>query len=253
MYIGGWLQVGGAGLILFTVFLHWIGIEDGLQVFIVLAGLAGLGYWFSAATGIGFLVSGPRDNRALGYSIATAAVAGVHLMFLIVICTSKEFGPFGRPPVTSPSADVYWDGFLTQIRALPGLLFWEIGLGDYVRGIARGSLLPIFANIVEVARLVLLFLALRAIMLCTRDSAGAKLCFQSMIGTAIAAGGLLAVAILFGLFMLAVRPDNFTGKSESVSAVWHLYYLVLYLVVAAIAVVSTLVIRSVKGRLDYRR
>src|SRR5262245_55861766 len=75
MYIGGWLQVGGAGLILFTIFLHWIGIEDGLQVFIVLGGLAGLGYWFSAATGIGFLVSGPRDNRALGFSIATAAVA----------------------------------------------------------------------------------------------------------------------------------------------------------------------------------
>jgi hypothetical protein len=36
-------------------------------------------------------------------------------------------------------------------------------------------------------------------------------------------------------------------------AVLHLFFLVLYLVFAGLAVGSTLVIKSVKGRLDYRR
>jgi len=252
-FIGGWLQVGAAGLMVFAIFLHWVGVREGLGVFLILSGLLGIGYWLTSATGLGFLISGPRDRGALGLSIATAAVGGLHLILLIVIATSRDAGTFGSPPNPSRSADVSWDAFVTQIRALPCLLFAEIGWGDVQRNIARGSLLPIFANLIEIGRMCLLFLTLRAIMQCARDSDGAKLSMQATVGYAIGAGSLVVVGLLFGLLMLAVRPSNPTDGPETLMAVLHLFFLVLYLVFAGLAVGSTLVIKSVKGRLDYRR
>ena len=253
MFIGGWLQVGAAALMVFTVFLHWVGVREGLQVFLVLAGLLGVGYWLASATGLGFLISGPRDRGALGFSIATAAVGGLHLILLIVIATGRDAGQFGSPGVQTRGSEVAWDAFVTQIRALPVLLFAEIGFGDIARNVARGSLVPIFANLFEIGRMVLLFLTLRAIMQCARDSDGAKLSMQAMVGYAIGAGSLIIVGVLFGLLFLAVRPTNPTDGPETVSAVIHLFFLVIYLVFAGLAVGATLVIKSVKGRIDYRR
>jgi|GEM_PF-5292320 len=250
--IGGWLHVAALALMAFVVFLDWIGVREGLQLFVVMAGLLAMGNWLTSATGLGFLVSGPRDRGALGFSTATAAVAGAHILLLIVIGTSREFGPFGRPIFPQP-AEVYWDAFVSQIRAIPALLFVEIGVGDFYRGVARGSLLPVLANLLEVGRLVLFFLMCRAVMFCARDSVGAKLSMQAMVGSAIVSGALLFVGMLFGLLFLAVRPSNPTAGTESASAVFHLFFLVLYLVLAGVAVGSTLIIRSVKGRIDYRR
>src|SRR5262245_5341223 len=94
-FISGWLQVAAFGLMFFVVFLHWCGIVEGLRIFGVLAGLLGLGYWLTSGTGIGFLISGPRKRNALGLAIATAAVAGFHLMLIIVVATSRSSGGFG--------------------------------------------------------------------------------------------------------------------------------------------------------------
>jgi hypothetical protein len=250
--IGGWLHVAALALMAFVVFLDWIGVREGLQLFVVMAGLLAMGNWLTSATGLGFLISGPRDRGALGFSIATAAVAGVHILMLIVIATARDIGPFGRPMFAQP-AEVYWDAFVSQLRAIPALLFVEIGVGDFYRGIARGSALPVFTNLIEIGRLVLFFLMCRAVMLCARDSVGAKLSMQAMVGSAIVSGALLFVGMLFGLLFLAVRPSNPTAGTESASAVFHLFFLVLYLVLAGVAVGSTLIIRSVKGRIDYRR
>jgi|RhiMethySRZTD1v2_1073278.scaffolds.fasta_scaffold58323_2 hypothetical protein len=250
--IGGWLHVAAMALMAFVVFLDWVGVREGLQLFVVMAGLLAMGNWLTSATGLGFMISGPRDRGALGFSIATAAVAGVHILMLIVIATARDIGPFGRPMFAQP-AEVYWDAFVTQLRAIPVLIFVEIGVGDFYRGIARGSALPVFTNLVEAARLVLFFLMCRAIMLCARDSTGARLSMQAMVGSAIVSGALLFVGMLFGLLFLAVRPSNPTAGTESASAVFHLFFLVLYLVLAGVAVGSTLIIRSVKGRIDYRR
>lgn len=251
-FIGGWLQVGAFGLVAFIVFLHWCGVLEGLRIFGVLAGLLGLGYWLTAGTGIGFLVSGPRKRGALGLSIATAAVAGLHLMLIIVIATNRTWGGFGN--VTGDrTAEVHWQAFVTQLQALPTLLFALIGVGDFVRGVADNSLLPIVTNLAEVARLILFLMTLRAVMLCLRDHRNASLCMKAMIGFAIGAGGLLVLGILFGLLLLAVRPERVNRDAfESISAVWHLFFLVMYLVLAGLAVGINLIVRSVKGRLDYR-
>jgi hypothetical protein len=252
-FIAGWLQVGALGLMAFVVFLDWVGVQEGLRIFVVVAGLLGLGYWLTSATGLGFLVSGPRERGALGLSIATAATAALHLMLIIVIATSRSFGTFGAPTGTR-AGEVHWHAFITQLGALPILLFVEIGLGDWVRRVAEGSLVPVIANLAEIARMVLLFLSLRAIMLCARDPKGANLCMKSMIGYAIAAGGLIVVAMAFGLLLLGIRPaPGARGAMETVSTVFHLFFLVLYLVLAGLGVGATLVIKSVKGRIDYRR
>jgi hypothetical protein len=252
LIIGGWLQVGGLGLLVFTWFLDWIGVQEGLRVFLVIAGLLGLGHWLTSAVGLGFLVSGPRPRGALGLSIATAAVGGLHLMLLIVVATSRHFGGFGSA-THGYAADVHWDAFVTQARAIPILLFWELGAGDIYRGVAQGSLFPVLTNLLEVARWVLLLLALRAIMLCARDAKGTRLGMQATVGYGIGAGALLLLGVLFGLLLLAARPTQpGPGAAESASAVRHLFFLVLYLVLAGLAVGTTLVIRAMKNRIDYR-
>lgn len=252
LMIGGWLQVGALGVLVFTWFLDWIGVQEGLRVFLVVAGLLGVGHWLTSAVGLGFLVSGPRARGALGLSIATAAVGGLHLMLLIVVATSRHFGGFGSA-THGYAADVHWDSFVTQARAIPVLLFWELGAGDIYRGVAQGSLLPVLTNLLEVARWVLLLLALRAIMLGARDAKGTKLGMQATTGYGIGAGALILLGVLFGLLLLATRPTQpGPGAAESASAVRHLFFLVLYLVLAGLGVGTTLVIRAIKNRIDYR-
>jgi hypothetical protein len=252
-FIGGWLLVAALALLAFVWFLDWVGVNEGLRIFLVLAGLLGLGHWLTSATGLGFLVSGPRDRGALGLSIATAAVAGLHILLLIVIATSRNFGGFGTL-TPGRAADVHWDAFVTQARALPVLLFGEIGIGDLWRDVSSGSLVPVLANLAEVARMIMYLLTLRAVMRCARDSRGASIAMRTMIGYAIGAGALILVGVLFGLLMLAVRPSG-RGPSdrESLSAVIHLFFLIMYLALAGLAVGTTLITRVVKGKIDYRR
>lgn len=251
-FIAGWLQVGAFGLVAFIIFLDWCGIREGLRIFSVIAGLLGLGYWLTSATGFGFLVSGPRTRGALGLSIATAACAGLHLMLIIVIATSRAHGGFGNP-MGDRTAEVHWDSFVTQIRALPVLLFFEIGVGDFYRYVSEGSLLPVVTNFAEIARMVLFLLTLRAVMLTARDNKTASLCMKTVIGFACGSGGLILVGILFGVLLLAVRPTAPTRTgSEGASAVIHLFFLVMYLVLAGLSVGIALVVKSVKSRIDYR-
>jgi hypothetical protein len=254
-FIAGWQWVGALGLVAFVWFLDWVGVQEGLRVFLVLAGLLGLGHWVTSAVGLGFQISGPPERAALGLSIATAAVASLHLMLLIVIATSARFGGFGSA-TSGHAADVYWDSFITQARAIPMLLFWELGAGDIFRGASAGGLVPVIANLAEVARMILFLLTLRAVMLGARDSRGAKLGMQATVGYGIAAGALILLGVLFGLLLLAARPaqagPGARDALQSVSTVLHLFMLVLYLALAGMAVGVTLVVRAIKNRIDYR-
>jgi hypothetical protein len=251
-FIAGWLQVAAFGLMFFVVFLHWCGITEGLRVFAVLAGLLGLGYWLTSGTGFGFLVSGPRKRGALGLSIATAAVAGLHLMLIIVIATSRNWGGFGNATIDR-TAELHFEAFVSQLRALPILMFWVIGVGDIRPGLTDGSFLPVFTNLAEAGRIILFLLTLRAIMVGLREDRAASLCTKTTVGFAIGAGGLIVVGMLFGILLMAIRPDRLNQAAiESINAIGHLFFLVLYLVLAGMAVGVNLVVKSVKHNLDYR-
>jgi hypothetical protein len=90
-------------------------------------------------------------------------------------------------------------------------------------------------------------------MLCARDAKGAKLGMQATVGYGIGAGTLILLGVLFGLLLLAARPtQQGPGAAESASAVRHLFFLVLNLVLAGLAVGTTLVVRAIKNRIDYR-
>lgn len=251
-FIAGWLQVAAFGIMFLMVFLHWCGITEGLRVFAVLAGLLGLGYWLTSGTGFGFLVSGPRSRGALGLSIATAAVAGLHLLLIIVIATSRNWGGFGGATIDR-TAELHFEAFVSQLRALPVLMFFLIGVGDLKPGLSDGSFLPVFANLLEAGRMILFLLTLRAIMFTLRENRAASLCMKTMVGFAIGAGALIVVAMMFGILLLAVRPERLNQAAiESINAIGHLFMLVLYLVLAGLAVGVTLVVKSVKHNLDYR-
>jgi hypothetical protein len=253
-FIGGWLHVGALCLVAFTLFLMWCGVREGLNLFAVLAGLVGIGHWLTSGTGLGFLVSGPRAKGALGLSIATASTGGFHLMLLIVIATSRYDGGFGSVG-TSRTAELHWEAFVTQAGAIPLLLFLVIGYSEFFDRLSDGSVLPVLACLFEIGRMILLLLTLRAVMLNARDTRGASTCMRGVVGYSIGAGSLVVLAVLFGVLLLLARPANPArgGGLESLSAIFFLFIIVVHLVLAGLGVGTTLIIKSVKSKIDYRR
>ena len=242
VFIAGWLQVGGLGLLVFARLLMWAELRDGVNVFVVVGGLLGLGSLLTAATGFGFLLSGPRDRGALGLSIGTAAVAAFHLILVVVIATVQTQMVVGNQYV-----GVDWPAFVTEVPALPRVLFFLIGVSSGNLNLGR-AIIPIFASLAEVAKVVLFLMTLRAIMGCARDSRRARLCMQALVANAVGVGVLMVAGILFGLLVLAVRNEK--GGWMAVASVFDL---VLSLTVAAVVVWTTLVTKSVKEGIDYRR
>ena len=247
-FISGWLWVGGLLMLAFVVFLHWIGVQEGLNVFAILGGILGLCHWLTSGTGIGFLVSGPRDRGALGLAIATAAAGALHLIVLVIVGTSRTH-VIGPQAVFGLTSNLNWTNYVTQSLALSQVIYIQIGFSDFRIPMAEGSFLTIFANLLEVARNVLFLLTLRSIMLCARDSKGAKLVMKTLIAYVIGAGAVVLCGVLFGLLFLSVLPKGAAarGAQESLSAVHHLYDLVSLLILAGLGVWITLVVKVVKG------
>ena len=78
---------------------------------------------------------------------------------------------------------------------------------------------------------------------------------KTVIAYGIGVGAVVLAGVLFGLLFLAVLPKGAVarGAQESLSAVHHLYDLVSLLILAGLGVWTTLVVRAVKGNIDYRR
>jgi hypothetical protein len=194
----------------------------------------------TAAVGYGFLVSGPRERGALGLSIGTAAVAAFHLILVLLLATITTQTVWGDQYVS-----VRWPSFISELNEIPDFVYSMIGP---FRGIATGRVvLAIFANLAEVALIILFMLALRAISRNARDPRRAKMAMQAMIANAVAAGVLVIAAILFGVLHLTVKNEK--GAAEAVLSVYHI---LIYLVLAAVTVWTTLVIKSIKDGIDYR-
>jgi len=253
-FIGGWLNVGALGLLAFVVFLHWVGVTEGLNVFAILAGILGVCHWLTSGTGLGFLVSGPRDRGALGLAIAAAAAGALHLLVLIIVGTARS-PVIGPQAVFGLTANMNWTNYVTQSLALSQVLYVQIAFSDFKIPVSEGSFLTIFANLLEVARNILFLLALRGVMLCARDTKGARMVTKTLIAYGCAAGAVVLAGILFGVLFVALIPKTAVGRGaqESLSAVHHLYDLVSLLILVGIGVWTTLVVKMVKGNIDYRR
>jgi hypothetical protein len=238
-FIGGWLQVGAIAVVVFVTILGWAEIQEGLNVFRIVAMLVGLGNLLTAAVGYGFLVSGPRDRGALGLSIATAAVAAFHLLLVLVIGTTS----FLRDEAY---AGLNWRTFVSEVPRIPTVLFALIGAPAGARIDAR-VILPVFACLAEVAKVILFLLTLRAIMGIARETRRTKQCIQAVLANAIGFGVMVALAILFGLLAVAVRNER-----GGWSAVYSVFVLALMMVQAGLVVWTTMVTKGVKEGIDYR-
>jgi hypothetical protein len=242
-FIAGWLQVGALGILVFARLLFWADLQEGLNVFLVVAGLLGLGHLLTAAVGYGFLVSGPRERGGLGLAIATAAVAGFHLILTIILATTEIRTGFGNQYMS-----VRWTDFVTENNALGELLYALIGPLHNLKWSPGGrAILAVFVSLAEVALVVLFLLTLRAAVIGANDRRRARIVMQTAIANAVVAGVLVVTGIVFGVLFLAVEKDR-----GGMSAVDNLYHMVVYLVQAGIAVWTTLVIKGVKDSLDYR-
>jgi DNA-directed RNA polymerase subunit M/transcription elongation factor TFIIS len=243
-FIGGWLQVGALAVLLLFWVLQWAELREGLNVFVIIAGLLGLASLLVSATGYGFLVSGPRDRGALGLSIATAAVAAFHLILLLVIATTS----FADAP-DQRYASVNWFAFVTELPAIPRLLFWQIGFSSQPMAPGRGiHVMPIFCGLAELAKIVLFLLTLRAISRCARDANRARHCMQAMLANTIGFGVLLALGILFGVILSAILNER-----AGVLAIISIFSLIYTLTIAALSAWTTMVTKAVKDGIDYRR
>jgi hypothetical protein len=239
-FIGGWLQVGALGLLVFVTILAWADLREGLNVFRVVAGLIGLGNLLTSMVGYGFLVSGPRDRGALGLSIATASVAGFHLILVLVIGTT-----WYQNMRDEQYAGVAWSVFVTEVPTLPRVLFDLIGRPDVM--VSGRVILPIFSSLAEVAKVVLFLLTLRAVMGCARDSRRARLVLQALLANAIGFGVLVVLGLLFGVLALAVGKER--GGWVAVNSV---FVLATSMIQAGLVVWATMVTKGAKEGIDYR-
>lgn len=250
-FIGGWLLVGSCALVVFSMFLNWVGVTEGLRVFGIICGILGIGGWLTSATGTGFLVSGPRGRGALGLSIATAATAGFHILLLVLVASTR-FGAQAGIVAGAGYSDLNWSAFITQSDALAKLMFSLISSdGDRAYD---GAALAVFANLLEVARNILLLLTLRSIMLCARDNKTAKSLMNAVVGSSIFAGGLLVLGLMFGLIVQAMRPTRFDQDAfRNMFTVIRMFLMLNYVAIGALAVWTTLMMRVAKSHIDYRR
>jgi len=144
--IGFWCQVGALSITLFSWFLALV-VGEYVPELNIPAGLAGLVNWICAAVGIGFLISGPRKGNLLGLTIALAAVAAIHLFFVIYIgFGSDRYIAYG---IRSHSS-VNWSEMNTQLHGLLMMITTDV----FVTAV-------LFAALFEVARYILFTLVVK--------------------------------------------------------------------------------------------
>ena len=249
--IAGWLQVGALGVVTLVFFLDWFGVKDGLSIFLAVGGLVGAASWITAATGLGIAIGGPRNRGALGLSIASTATAGVHLILLIVLAVSATRDDVfitGRKTL-----ETNWTSFVTQGYILSHVTFRLVASEGNFKG--EKMILPVLANLAEIARAVLILLYFRAIMLCAKDKSSARVAMKAVVAIAIAAGILIVLGLFAGGIFHALKPGpkEIGRGANSLITLNRVHQLVTFLGLMGIAVASTLVLKFLKGNIDYRR
>ena len=171
-----------------AIFLAWCGVHEGMSIFAVIAGLLGLGYWFTAATGLGVLVSGPRSEEHLARPSRQQHGRTLHLILLFDRQLAVSAGLEG--PLTLHGRHSL--GFVcisTHRDTKPAL---RRRLFDTSRAV-EGSILPVLANPEAAQRYC--SSSHCAVMQSARDSQS-ETCMKAVLGYSIAAGGPIVLAII---------------------------------------------------------
>lgn len=253
-FISGWLQVGGLGILALVAFLTWCGVTDGMKFFTLIAGLLGIGCWLTSSVGFGIGVSGPRERGALGFSIALACVAGLHLLFTIIVAISRQYDIFGMAGGGS-TVQVNWARFVTSNTSLSYFMFILINVPfTFIERVIDSYLLGIFANFAEVARTLMLLFWLRAVMRTVKENRAADSCMKTIIIYSIGAGVVVVLGLFFGAIGAALAPSKGAqGDFRLASTMYHIYNIVQPLVLIGMGILVNLVVKTMKGNIDYRR
>ena len=230
--IGGWIWVGGAGTMVLVGLLMWGGVSD-IKFLQIIAGLCAMGFLFTAGTGIGFMMAGPRKNGLLGLSIALGAVSLIHIVFAFVVANDAGGGFMGGGRFAAGSTG----GQI--VSQLPNLATIMLALGA---GFEHFPVLAFFGTLLEVARFVLLGIYLNTLLKSVKESRAGKSCFWAGIGTGIVTGSMALLGLLMGLI----------GKEAGSRSLIMIFIILTLLSVVGVAVWTTLAVKTARESIDNR-
>jgi hypothetical protein len=243
-FIAGWLYVAALGVTVLTVIIVWSAAANpfgggggSAETFSLIAGLLGLGHLLTAAVGIGFYVTGPKMNR--GLAIATAVLAGLYIVFAILILTGSAGRGGGFHVGGQRSTD--WSGTITSMQNLPMLMVTLTGPG--LAGAAFPAI-PLLAGLVEIARNILHFLFLKSTAEATKDYRAGGACKAWVITFACVVGGLTVLGLILGLVLKGSGPSGLD--------ILMIFVILIYAALAGVLSWGTLIIGNVRQALRYR-
>jgi predicted Zn finger-like uncharacterized protein len=228
--ISFWLYLATFGLLTLFVIILWAGSGTDMGGLMILPGLLGLGNWIVAAVGLGFLIAGPA--RARGLAIAATSVAAVHLILTVVCFFNARSDMRG---FLFGGSNLEWFLFGSMLWAvdatLPLLFYNSRGFGDFV--------VPMLAGMCEVARLILILLALKATAAAAKDYGAAEQAGKGVLISAVVMG-VAAALILIGVIVVYEGKMMKSGKHVA-GAIVTLVFLgyALMMIVPALAANET--------------
>jgi hypothetical protein len=237
--ISFWIYLGVFGFLTLTGLVLWTSdkLSEGL---LVVSGILGIGNWVVAAVGVGFLIAGPAKAR--GLAIAAAILCLVHLIFLIVCFVKVKdatggLGLFG-------SSGLEWFVMASDLLAvdltLPVLFYWSKIFGEAIFFVLAGGF--------EVARLILLVLAVRAAADVTKG--GGEAAGKGLLGVLIAGITIAASAVAWLLAIIIIEEGKLSASSRK--SIMGVTFLLTYLAYTLMLIVPALAAHQTRAALARR-
>jgi hypothetical protein len=203
-FIGACVSLGALGFMLIThiIVVSSFPIMNPTSVIpklvwwmvLLLVAIPGIGGTLTADVGLVFGFFGPHKKGALGFCIAAVALAGVHLLLLVLGFVLIDRRGLVAGQILGGGMDAQWARLGTTLTA-----FQALAMADFFF-----DALFFITALVEVARLVLVVLWARAVLLNYKESSGLWL------GAVIALGAMVVVLPLIGL-LGRMRVSSLTG------------------------------------------
>lgn len=252
-----WMDVGMYGFLTLLVLILWTGGEVATGLGLVIGPLR-FGSWLVGGIGIGFCIAGPARSRKL--AIAAAALAGFHALFLVLGVLQQTGGlsavdfrdrpppevrnRAGRPGAAREAPSITMDeagmaGIALAVGtsvvpldfALPGLVYGSKVIGKTV--------LFFLAAACELARLILVLLALRSMAEVAKAYPAGEKARMGAITVSVACGVAAVVALAAAVIVFEAK---LTKSAKDVAGATLLLILLahsLMMVLPALAALQT--------------